>query len=310
MLTRSLNGTRPSLFAQIRSVLPAQRGAHRSRDNSVLAFAKRLVSAAIVTAATTAHAQLEWDATQHAIEPTGQRWIEAEFICRNTGTYPLTVVKIETANRRLTTDWRGSSRTLQPGASGVLGVKYRNSGIVDVTDAVVSVRTDENGAPPTPLTLSLLPKGETQRRAEAKRLKAVREAWKPSFTVSPQVLRWTIGEQALPQVVDIKAVDGVVLPEALQWYSPRLRARQPGDKRFEHAVEVVEPGRHLRVTVTPKSTERSIRTRWGVTGWSPAAVEADPLLADRGLQWRHGLRLEVAPQVKATDRASSPGVAE
>lgn len=239
-----------------------------------------------------AWAQLAWDTVVVEAEPTGERWVEAVFPFSNTGTYPLTIKRVTTDNRRAEATVSGKTPTIRRREARQVVVRYRNSGVVEPVDVTIKVATDEQQTEPTMLTLSLLPRGTQEKRREQAKARASREAWRPPYEIEPAALRWDVGGEAGPQTITIKAREGQRLPKVLE-----LADVFPGRDGLFNVQKVYDEATETwRVTVTPAAVERRALAMLGVGGWSDEALSADPLLGDRGLRLRWSLRLLVSPK--------------
>ncbi len=166
---------------------------------------------------------LEWK-TQHLAYRAAplQKSAELSFDYRNAGTAPVTVTSVDTSCDCLAATV--TAPTIAPGAAGAIQVRVALGDRFGSLQRSIVVSTDE-GSAPTVLTIAL----EVPETA----------------TLSPRSLEWNLGAAATEQVVDVVVADGVTLV---------VTQVQSTSGAFAYRLETVEPGRHFRLHVTPRST--------------------------------------------------------
>ena len=148
----------------------------------------------VVSWATAVEAQLSWAEAEAVVEPAaGQRWVEASFAFEN-GPAPVTVVALRTDSDRLSAELVQTSPTYGAGDTGLVKLRYRNSGVPEAEEVAVVVETDAVRDPEHRLVLKLLPPGELERRQARRELEQRRRDWQAPYVVEPRVLRWEVGE--------------------------------------------------------------------------------------------------------------------
>ena len=191
---------------------------------------------------------LEWDKTEiEQRADIGEALPQYVFTCTNTGTAAVTIAELHTSCGCLTPSL--DKKTLGPGESTKLIVGFDRTGYVGETVRTMAIVTDE-----------------PERNGEPYQL-VLRADLPEALTIAPRLCVWKMKERAKTKSVDVK----VNLPKSIDIISA---TSNNGDMTVK--LVVLEPGRHYRLDIKPRSTSK---TDLAIITLQPA----EPLPADTAL---------------------------
>ena len=205
---------------------------------------------AIFMATTIAQAQLTWDTTEQHVELSlKQEYIVSEFTFTNSGNYPLTIRSIQPVTNSIKALLKNSARTIEPGESGVIQMRWRCQTLFDKQLFTAILRTDSRDSGMTELKMYVVPVGWKNMTLEQKSTLKSEELWFKSqpvpVTVVPNQLLWVPGEPKNAKSIVIT----VTGDEPIQIDNPALESNP--NSYFQVDWHIEEEGRRYRMAVTP-----------------------------------------------------------
>jgi len=161
-----------------------------------------------------------------------QHQVEAEFPFTNAGDKTVTIKSVDTSCDCL--EAVPSAQTFAPGEHGSIKARFNLRGAFGVLQRMIVVSTDD-GQPATLLTVEL----------------TVPEI----ATLTPRAVEWKVNAPATEATIDIVSAAGVELD---------IRTVKPTSNAFRHRLEVIEPGRHFRLLITPADMTKSANAAFRV----------------------------------------------
>jgi len=166
---------------------------------------------------------LDWKTQQlSVIAAPLKRTAETSFEFTNSGNQPVTIIGVDTSCDCL--EATPSARIFAPGASGRISARFTVGDRHGVYERTITVTTDEAGEP---VRLSV--------QLDVPEL----------ASLTPRSIDWKLNGTAEEQVIEIRIADGLELD---------LSNVQSTSAVFTCRLERVEPGRHYRLHLLPKST--------------------------------------------------------
>lgn len=172
----------------------------------------------------TAHAELRWDKPIQEFHRTPKdKFVEAKFSFKNTGTALVTIKDIRTSCGCTSAD--PDKKTYAPGEQGEVAVKFNFGGRVGGQKK--TIRVFSSAQPEEPSVLEL------------------RVYITEPVTISPALLFWRVGEPNATKTVQIQATPGrPVKVKSVTSSNPRVTA----------ALQTVKAGEHYQVMVRAADT--------------------------------------------------------
>lgn len=168
-------------------------------------------------------AALEWKTDNLTVATVPfQKTQDAVFEFKNTGTKPVTLLDLQTNCDCL--DAKASGKTFMPGATGTIKASFTIGERAGRYERLITLVIDEA---PEPVRLLL-------------RIDVPEVA-----TVTPRSVSWKLGEPGGEKVVEFSSAPGVEI---------NFTEAQATNDAFTARLEAVEPGRHYRLHLQPRST--------------------------------------------------------
>ena len=170
------------------------------------------------------HAELRWDKPVQEFHRTPQdKFVEAKFTFKNTGSTPVTIEKVRTSCGCTTADL--PKKTYAPGEQGELAVKFSFGGRVGAQRKLVRVFSTDRGDEPTVLDLTVF----------------INEP----VTVSPGLLLWRVGSPDAAKTVQLTmSPEQPVKVKSVSSTNPRVTA----------SLQTVKAGEQYLISVKPADT--------------------------------------------------------
>jgi len=167
---------------------------------------------------------LEWQTQHQSVKAAPlQKTAETSFEFTNPGSKPVTIIGVDTSCD--CTEATPSAKVIAPGAAGTIHARFSLTGAAGTLQRMILVRTDEGES--AQLTVEL----EVPDVAR----------------ITPRSVEWKLGAEPKEARVEIEIVPGLDVT---------IGAIRPTSDHFTHRLEVVEPGRHFRLYLAPKSTAK------------------------------------------------------
>ena len=182
--------------------------------------------AALFAATVQPMAALEWKTETLAATTTPfQKTQDVVFEFKNTGPKPVTLLDLQTNCDCL--DVTADGRTYLPGAAGTIKARFTIGDRAGLYERLVTVVTDES---PTPVRLLL--RIDVPEVAE----------------VAPRNVSWKLNEAATEKTVEFTSNAGLEIT---------FTEAQATNDAFTTRLETIEPGKHYRLHLAPRSTALS-----------------------------------------------------
>lgn len=181
---------------------------------------------ALLLLSAAAQAELQWEHPVQEFQRSPEdKYVEARFAFKNVGKTPMTIHDTRTSCGCTTA--KLEKKTYAPGESGAIVAKFDFGSRKGLQRKTVTVYTEGNEEPAVVLDL--------------------RVDVQPSFTVSPSLVFWRVGEPPAPKTIQLSAANGrKVGVKSVTSSNPRVQAKlQTGAK-----------GERYTLLVTPVGTDR------------------------------------------------------
>lgn len=173
-----------------------------------------------------AQAELQWEHPVQEFQRSPEdKYVEARFAFKNVGKAPVTIRNTRTSCGCTTA--KLEKKTYAPGESGTIVAKFDFGSRKGLQRKTVTVYTEGNEEPAAVLDL--------------------RVDVQPSFTMSPTLVFWRVGEAPAPKTIQLSAANGrKVGVKSVTSSNPRVQAK----------LQTEAEGERYTLLVTPAGTDR------------------------------------------------------